>query len=148
MIVQTGPNPEILSQINRILKDNGIKPKDAVSMRNDIKDEPLKNGKTDEKCSNDDIESQESEQECSDDDIDCIVEQEVKKFKPKPISFLTLLDENYEQKVIQKPKTKSIIYGTGFKCICGANIKNKRHIKDHEKTIKHKYFILKNEAKW
>ena len=142
MIYQTGPNAEILSQINRILKDNGIKPKDAVSMRNENKDEPLQNG------TDDDIESQESEQECSDDDIDCIVEQEVEKFKPKPISFLTLLDENYEQKVIQKPKTKSIIYGTGFKCICGANIKNKRHIKDHEKTIKHKYFILKNEAKW
>jgi hypothetical protein len=142
MIVQTGPNPEILSQINRILSQNDIKPKDTVSIRNDIKDEPLQNG------TDDDIKSQKSDEECDENDTDCIVEQEVEKFKPKPISFLTLPDDKFEQKVIQKSKTKSVIYGTGFKCICGANIKNKRHIKDHEKTIKHQFFILKNETRW
>ena len=35
-----------------------------------------------------------------------------------------------------------------YRCICGATITNKRHIKDHEKTIKHQLFILKNEAIW
>jgi len=145
MIVQTGPNPEILSQINSILKNNGIKPKDAVAMRNDTDDEPLNDGITDEEC----CKEQESEQECSDDDIDCIVEQEVEKYKAKPISFLSLPDEKFEQKVIQKPKTKPVIYGAGFyKCPCGTTIKNKRHIKDHEKTNKHQLYILRNAEKW
>jgi hypothetical protein len=140
MIVQTGPNPEILYQINRILTENDIKSKDTAEMRNDTDDEPLNDG-TEKEIDN------ESEDECDDEDYDCIVEQEVEKYKAKPISFLSLPDEKFEQKVIQK--SKPVIYGAGFyKCPCGTTIKNKRHIKDHEKTNKHQLYILRNAEKW
>ena len=144
MMYQIGPSPEILYQINRLLTNKDTKQKETVEKRSVEDDSPLNDGTDD--CENDE-EKQDSEDECADDDYDCIVEREVKKFKPKKISYLTLLDENMEQKVIQK--SKPVIYGTGaFKCVCGASIKNKRHIKDHERTNKHQLYIYRNAEKW
>ena len=68
-------------------------------------------------------------EECDLDDVDCIVEEELQKFKPNKISLLSFPDEQFEQKVVLKDNPK-LIYGSGsnepFICVCGVVIKKQK----------------------
>jgi hypothetical protein len=137
-MISVYPNPNITSHLNELLKMEEEKPKIIEPVQDIMEQE-------DDESS----ENQGSEEECEENDADCYTREELKKFAPRKISYLTLQDENKEQKIIKQVPPE--IFGSGnseiYHCvICNTNIRGKRHIAQHNKGLKHQFNVLKMNA--
>ena len=161
----THVNPEIIQYVKRIIEQRRDK-KDIILLPEPTLDEYLAmNTETPEyrdesdnnseseaaypkptKISFKDIDKDPNQEkdECDDDYTDCIIDEELAKFKPNTISYLSLPDENYNQQVVKRPN-QNVIYGSGASvlCKCGTYVlpKNKKR---HDNSMKHKMFLYKN----
>ena len=115
-MIRTGPSEELIRHINILLnkKENQVEDEVKDEVKDEVEDNTTDEGETDEET----------------DDEEYSREQ-VEKYIPKKISFLTIADDEYNQKIVKRDNP--IIYEMGL-CPCGGKVSasNKaRHLRSY-----------------